>query len=67
MLSLQKAVYNQLWLLEHVGVNWEGKKTCVSSQRREDPPVGLSLEPEDRGEKTLVDLGRLSPRWTVMT
>lgn len=43
------------------------KKKSISSQRREDPPVGQSLEPEDRGEETFVDLGRLWPRWTVMT
>lgn len=34
-----------------------GGWNCVSSQRREDPPVGLSRKPEDRGERTFVDLG----------
>lgn len=50
-------------------LGWTARKNknCVSSQRREDPPVGRSLELEDRGEKTFMDLGRLSPRWAVMT
>lgn len=50
-------------------LGWTARKNknCVSSQRREDPPVGRSLELEDRGEKTFMDLGRLLPRWAVMT
>lgn len=50
-------------------LGWTARKNknCVSSQRREDPPVGRRLEPEDRGEKTFMDLGRLLPRWAVMT
>lgn len=31
------------------------KRGGCSSQRREDAPVGLSLEPEDGGEKTFMD------------
>ena len=43
-----------------------GERASVSSQRREDPPVGLSLQQEGRGEKTLAALAMLRPRRTVM-